>query len=81
MLGEKHSLLNEFPQSAVIIKKLIKTDGEFAEAAKTYNSLDEEIRELELEGSPIDDELMHQKKSKRAALKDSLYSHIQKAEA
>ena len=76
MLGENHSLAHEFPQDLERIRSLIDEDESFAEDAKRYDGLDKEIRELELNGAPIDDENMHQLKNERAALKDSLYRRI-----
>ncbi|WP_117232735.1 YdcH family protein [Vibrio maerlii] len=79
MLGENHSLLNEFPQQEETINQLIQADEAFAKDTKTYNELDEEIRNLELSNSPIDDEAMHQLKHDRSVLKDSLFQRIQTA--
>lgn len=77
MLGEDHSLLHEFPEHRETLVRLATSDAEFASEANRYNSLDEQIRNLELDGSPIDDEAMHQLKNDRAALKDKLYSILQ----
>ena len=76
MLGENHSLVCDFPNFAETIKKLIESDSEFAEKAKQYNNLDAEIRDLELQNSPIDDGSMHDKKQRRAELKDELYQQL-----
>ncbi|MBR9728818.1 YdcH family protein [Shewanella intestini] len=76
MLGENHSLLNEFPEHKDIIVKLVASDERFAVDTKKYNDLDEEIRKLELRGAPIDDEAMHQLKHHRAELKDSLFQRL-----
>jgi uncharacterized protein YdcH (DUF465 family) len=76
MLGENHSLVNEFPGYKDIISRLVKSDKVFAKEAQRYNALDQEIRELELDGTPIDDDAMHQLKNERAALKDALYQRI-----
>ena len=73
MLGEDHSLIHEFPEYKDAIAKLIQSSDTFANSVKQYNALDKEIRELELNGAPIDDEAMHQLKHDRAVLKDSLY--------
>lgn len=81
MLGENHSLLNEFPASENVIKVLIEQDELFAADTKKYNALDTEIRKLELRSSPIDDEAMHQLKHDRSELKDSLYQRILHASA
>ena len=76
MLGENHSLVNEFPEYQETIARLTESDEVFAKDAKRYNDLDREIRELELNGTPIDDDAMHQLKNERAALKDSLSQRL-----
>ncbi|MEL7448251.1 MAG: YdcH family protein [Pseudomonadota bacterium] len=76
MLGEDHSLTHEFPEHMEVIANLAINDRQFAKDAKRYDDLDKEIRELELDGAPIDDEAMHQLKHDRAMLKDSLYERI-----
>ena len=76
MLGEDHSLAKEFPEHADTIAKRIASDARFAEDAKRYHALDKEIRMLELDGAPIDDDSMHQLKNERAVLKDTLYQRL-----
>lgn len=76
MLGEDHSLVNEFPEYKEAIAKLAASDTLFAEDAQRYNELDQEIRELELNQAPIADGAMHQLKHERSALKDSLYRRL-----
>ena len=76
MLGENHSLLSEFPEFKPAIDALKHSDSTFAADAQRYDELDKEIRELELNNAPIDDEAMHGMKQQRAALKDSLYERI-----
>ena len=76
MLGEDHSLTHEFPEHMEAIANLAINDRQFAKDAKRYDDLDKEIRELELDGAPIDDEAMDQLKHDRAMLKDSLYERI-----
>jgi len=76
MLGENHSLVNEFPEHQDAIARLTESDEVFAKDAKRYNDLDKEIRELELNGTPIDDDAMHELKNERAALKDSLCQRL-----
>ncbi|RTR29770.1 YdcH family protein [Shewanella atlantica] len=76
MLGEDHSLINEFPEYQEIIVQLSQSNESFAKGAKHYDALDREIRELELKGAPIDDESMHQLKHDRAELKDSLFQRL-----
>jgi uncharacterized protein YdcH (DUF465 family) len=76
MLGENHSLINEFPEYQDIIAVLTESDAVFAKDAEHYNTLDQEIRSLELDGAPVDDEAMHQLKHERAILKDALYQRL-----
>ena len=52
MLGENHSLVNEFPEYQDIISELTESDEVFAKETKHYNALDAEIRKLELNGAP-----------------------------
>ncbi len=77
MLGESHSLFNEFPSHTDDIRKLCKQDSGFAKQAKKYNELDENIRSLELENSPISDVEIRQLKHDRSVLKDLLFKRIQ----
>ena len=79
MLGENHSLVNEFPEYQDTIARLAQSNEVFAKDAKRYNDLDKEIRELELNGAPIDDDAMHQLKNERAELKDALYQRLVEA--
>lgn len=79
MLGENHSLNNEFPQFKALIAELVVNDSAFATEFKQYHTLDEDIRKLELNGAPIGDESMHQMKHDRSVLKDRLYQRLLKA--
>jgi uncharacterized protein YdcH (DUF465 family) len=76
MLGEDHSLANEFREYKDTIFKLTQSDEVFAKDTNLYNDLDKEIRELELNGAPIDDDAMHELKNERAVLKDTLYQRL-----
>lgn len=76
MLGEDHSLVNEFPEHKDTILELNQSDSTFAVNAKRYHELDTEIRKFELNNAPIDDGALHQLKQERAHLKDSLYLKI-----
>jgi uncharacterized protein YdcH (DUF465 family) len=76
MLGENHSLLNDFSEHQETINQLNSDNQAFANNAQRYHALDAEIRELELNNAPIDDENLHQLKKERAALKDMLYREI-----
>jgi len=76
MLGEDHSVAHEFPEYKEAIAKLTSNDERFAKDAQKYNELDKEIRILELDGAPISDDELHQKKHERAALKDLIYKRL-----
>lgn len=76
MLGEDHSLVNEFPNLIDKITALNRTEESFATDAKRYHLLDTEIRKLELNSAPIDDEALHLLKHERVILKDSLYQSL-----
>lgn len=76
MLGENHSLVNDFPTYKEKIATLNELDALFAQDAKKYHLLDNEIRKLELRNAPIEDDPLHQMKLDRAALKDALYQRL-----
>ncbi|WP_261817225.1 YdcH family protein [Vibrio gallicus] len=76
MLGETHSLVNDFPEHTDLIVSLLESDAVFAKDNKQYTAMDKEIRVLELNGDPIEDEAMHKLKHNRAELKDSLYQRL-----
>lgn len=80
MLGEDHSLYAEFPKLTATINSLVETDESFKKDAALYHELDIAIRGLELDGSPISDSDMHQKKHDRAVLKDTLYQRLLEAQ-
>ncbi|KAA1158226.1 YdcH family protein [Pseudoalteromonas fuliginea] len=80
MLGEDHSLTNDFPDHLNAIATLNTDDSEFAEKATQYDKLDKEIRVLELKDAPISDEQMHQLKHVRSELKDWLYQRLLQVE-
>ncbi|MBE0376830.1 MULTISPECIES: YdcH family protein [Pseudoalteromonas] len=76
MLGEDHSLTKEFPEHLNTITALSKESSEFAARAKQYNAIDKEVRVLELQDAPIDDQSMQQLKVERAELKDWLHKEL-----
>ena len=73
MLNENHALIFDFPEFKQDIVYLNHKDETFQTLSKQYHLLDYEIRELEVAGSPTDDEHMHLLKIKRATLKDVLF--------
>ena len=81
MLGESHSLINEFPKHIDDINTLSEEDPNFAKQARKYNELDEKIRSLELDNSLISDAEIRQLKHERSVLKDALFQRIQEFSA
>lgn len=77
MLGENHSLLNEFPEYEHTIMDLMASNNKFSKEAKTYDAIDREIRKLEMRDAPIDDIDMKKLKLQRAELKDSLHRQLE----
>lgn len=80
MLGEDHSLKHEFPEYREQINQLAANDRHFANGAKRYDALDKQIRNLELAGTPVSDDTIHQMKHDRSVLKDSLYRRLQQTD-
>ncbi|WP_298441900.1 YdcH family protein [uncultured Ferrimonas sp.] len=80
MLGEEHSLANDFPELKQTIAQLLATDMDFLAQNKKYTAMDKEIRKLELAGGPIVDEAMQQLKLDRAEMKDKLYRRLLQAQ-
>ncbi|HEY5715491.1 MAG TPA: YdcH family protein [Psychromonas sp.] len=76
MLNENHALILDFPELKNDIVQLMHHDAFFQEKSQQYHTLDYEIRQLEISGSPTDDQHMHQLKQQRALLKDLLYRQL-----
>ncbi|CAG8999817.1 MAG: hypothetical protein CENE_01796 [Candidatus Celerinatantimonas neptuna] len=73
MLGDNHTLVQEFPEYAYLITILKKQDEIFASHVDQYHRLDHQIRGLEKNHQPTTDERMNQLKTQRARLKDQIY--------
>ncbi|MDN3681104.1 YdcH family protein [Vibrio tapetis subsp. quintayensis] len=78
MLNENHAFILDFPELKLDIVQLNHDDPKFKADLQEYHLLDYDIRELEVSGSPIDDESMHEMKVKRMELKDILYKQLTK---
>lgn len=73
MLNENHAMIIDFPELKKDIVQLTHRDPLFKQKSQQYHELDYKIRQLEISGSPTDDQHMHQLKLERAKLKDLLY--------
>jgi uncharacterized protein len=76
MLNENHALIFDFPEFKQDIVYLNYKNPEFQALSKQYHLLDYDIRQLEVAGSPTDDEHMHALKVRRANLKDVLFQQL-----
>ena len=78
MLGETHSIHHEFPEQHDLIDRLVVENLHFKKMVEEYNSLDKEIRGIEMRDSPIDDVTFNQMKKNRGYLKDEIYQMLLK---
>ena len=76
MLGENHSLANEFPEFKERIHDLKLADEQFAQMANEYNALVHKIRGLEMNGIPVSDSTFNEMKLRGLHLKDQLYHRL-----
>ncbi|MCK6265060.1 YdcH family protein [Vibrio sp. ZSDE26] len=81
MLNENHAFILDFPELKLDIVQLNHDDLTFKAKLQKYHELDYDIRQLEISGSPIDDESMHNLKVQRMELKDTLHSQLTKHHA
>ncbi|OCH78537.1 hypothetical protein A6E14_17440 [Vibrio genomosp. F10] len=78
MLNENHAFILDFPELKLDIVQLNHDDPTFKAEHQRYHQLDYDIRQLEISGSPIDDNSMHTLKLQRMELKDALYVQLTK---
>ncbi|OCH23073.1 hypothetical protein A6E04_04000 [Aliivibrio logei] len=78
MLNENHAFILDFPELKLDIVQLNHADATFKADLQQYHELDYKIRQLEISGSPIDDDNMHALKLQRMELKDVLYQQLTK---
>lgn len=76
MLNENHAFILDFPELKLDIVQLNHDDPIFKAELQKYHELDYNIRQLEISGSPIDDENMNILKLQRIELKDVLYKQL-----
>ncbi|NOH95869.1 YdcH family protein [Vibrio sp. 99-70-13A1] len=81
MLNENHAFILDFPELKLDIVQLNHDDEAFKAALQKYHELDYDIRQLEISGSPIDDDNMHNLKVERMELKDKLHTKLVKHHA
>lgn len=76
MLGENHSLANDFPEHIDKIRELKDQNSEFKTMVDAYHNLDHRIRGLECNGVPVEDLYFTQLKRTRANLKDRIHAFL-----
>ena len=74
MLDEPHNLVSELPEYGSKIEALRASDALFRQLHDRYDTLDSEIQEIELSGTPIGDVHAEELKKQRLALKDQLFN-------
>ena len=79
MLGEHHSLVQEFPEYKDKIHDLKISDPEFAKLFEKYDDIDKEIYRIEMQIENTSDEYVENLKIRRVQLKDQLYTMLQQA--
>ena len=79
MLGEHHSLVQEFPEYKDKIHELKTSDPEFAKLFQKYDDIDKEIYRIEMQIENTSDEYIENLKIRRVQLKDQLYTMLQQA--
>ena len=77
MLGEHHSLVQEFPEYKDKIHELKISDPEFAKLFQKYDDIDKEIYRIEMQIENTSDEYVENLKIRRVQLKDQLYTMLQ----
>ncbi|PKH04478.1 hypothetical protein CXF72_00950 [Psychromonas sp. MB-3u-54] len=76
MLNENHAMIIDFPELTKDIVQLTHHDPLFKQKSQQYHELDYKIRQLEIAGTPTDDQHSRQLKQQRATLKDLLYLQL-----
>ena len=76
MLDEPHDLASELPEYSDTIRKLASDDIVFRDLLSSYNTLDAQIQDIELAGTPIADVTAEDLKKQRLWLKDRLFNRL-----
>ncbi|HET9574951.1 MAG TPA: DUF465 domain-containing protein [Nitrospira sp.] len=75
-----HELQDEFPDEALFIERLIKSNYEFGQLAAHYNEVNRQIYRIETEEEPTADEVLERLKKQRLKLKDDIANRLMKLE-
>ncbi|MFT6268885.1 MAG: hypothetical protein ACJAVV_001700 [Alphaproteobacteria bacterium] len=77
---EKHTLLKDFPEHHHTIRHLKMHDAHFIRVLTSYNEIESEVHQIEINDSPVKDKYIESLKKKRLHLKDVLFSMIRETE-
>lgn len=78
MLSEHHDIDHEFPEFHTKLQALREKDADFDALVAKHDKLDDEIRELEEQQTPVADETIEKMKFERTALKDQIFQRLRK---
>lgn len=67
-----HDLPDEFPDEALLITRLMKTNHLFGRLASRYDEINHQIYRIESEEEPTTDEVLERFKKQRLKLKDQI---------
>lgn len=76
-----HELAEEFPEAAERIHTLKTSNAHFARLADEYHELNRQIHRIETRVEPASEEVEHDLRRKRLALKDEIASMLSAAAA
>jgi hypothetical protein len=76
---QHHDLANEFPELKNKIHVLKTSNSHFAKLFEQYNSVTNEIENLEKSSQPTSDAVAEEAKKRRLHLKDELFKLLQQA--
>ncbi|MDU8914126.1 YdcH family protein [Aestuariicoccus sp. MJ-SS9] len=74
-----HELAEDFPQHVEAIRALRAGNAHFAKIADEYHALNREVHRSETNVAPMDELAETELRKRRAALKDEIWSMLQKA--
>lgn len=75
-----HDLPDEFPDEAVLITRLMKTNYLFRRLASRYDEINHQIYRIESEEEPTTDEVLERFKKQRLKLKDQIAHMLMRVE-
>jgi len=76
---EHHPLTREFPEYQQALRELHASDGQFAQMALHYETLDKRIYAVEDGREALDDLALQALKNERVQLKDQIAERLRKA--